>query len=235
MRNCDVDGPTVTEKTDQPSPVVPALLVAGLQRRHPNGAGVGPLDLHLPTGALLAILGPSGCGKSTLLRVLAGLESADQGSITVAGREVAKVPPGRRGVGLVEQHLPLYDHLDVRSNVDMAISGLDLDRHERRSRVSRAIEIAEADSFASNKAGNLSGGERARTCLARLLARRPTVALLDEPFAGLDRGLRERVRRDTLQSLASEGVATILVTHDDRDLDPDGEVLELDSNGRPIG
>ena len=232
MRNCDAGGPTVTEKTDPP---IPALLVAGLERRHRNGAGVGPLDLHLRTGGLLAILGPSGCGKSTLLRVLAGLEAADAGSIIVNGRNVDDAAPGRRSIGLVEQHLPLYDHLDVRDNVDMAISGLVLDRAERRRRVAEALEIAGADSIASQKARVLSGGERARTCLARLLARRPTVALLDEPFAGLDRGLRDRVRTDTLQSLASADVATILVTHDDRDLDPQGDVLELDSNGRTIG
>ena len=225
----------MTEKTDSPTTSARALVVTGLQRRYPNGGGVGPLDLELEAGGLLAILGPSGCGKSTLLRILAGLEPADRGSIQVVGQAVDRLPPGRRSIGLVEQHLPLYDHLDVHANVDMAVSGLALDRDERRSRVTQALSIAGAESFGSHKAATLSGGERARTCLARLLARRATVALLDEPFAGLDRGLRDRVRRDTLQSLSSAGAATIMVTHDDRDLDPDGDVLELDSNGRRIG
>lgn len=235
MRNCDAGGPNVTGRNDPPTAAGPALRVVGLERRHPGGAGVGPLDLELRTGGLLAVLGPSGCGKSTLLRVLAGLEPADAGSITVDGRTVDRDPPGRRSIGLVEQHLPLYDHLDVRGNVDMAVSGLELDKAERRSRVTEALGIAGADSIASNKAALLSGGERARTCLARLLARRPAVALLDEPFSGLDRDLRDRVRGETLRSLASAGVATIMVTHDDRDLDPGGDLLELDSKGRAIG
>lgn len=235
MRNFDAGGPNVTAKSDPGSSPAHALLVVGLERRHPGGAGVGPLDIKLQGGRRLALLGPSGCGKTTLLRVLAGLEPADRGSIVVEGRNIDDAPPGHRAIGLVEQDLPLYDHLNVLENVDMAISGLRLDRAERRSRTAEALEIAGAADLGARKAGVLSGGERARTCLARLLARRPSVALLDEPFNGLDRHLREQVRHDTLRSLASAGVATILVTHDDRDLDPADEVLELDSNGRAIG
>lgn len=234
MPNCDADGPTVNEATDPPPEPGPALVVAGLERRHAPGTGIGPVDLVVPEAGLLSVTGPSGCGKSTLLRVIAGLEPADAGTIVIAGRNVERSLPGRRSVGLVEQHLPLYDHLDVTENVEMAVSGLRIDREERRRRVAAALEIAEIGSFASRRAAMLSGGERARTCLARLLARRPAVALLDEPFAGLDRDLRDRVRRDTLDSLASAGVATVLVSHDDRDLDPHGRILEIDSGGRPV-
>ncbi|MEE2972266.1 MAG: ATP-binding cassette domain-containing protein [Planctomycetota bacterium] len=212
----------------------PAVRVRGLTRRHRGGDGVGPLDLELPPAGHLAVVGPSGCGKSTLLRVLAGLEPADAGSIEVDGRRVERLPAGRRSVGLIEQHLPLYDHLTVRGNVEMAISGMKLERPHRDERVAAAVTVAGADSFVDRRAADLSGGERARVCLARLLAHRPTLALLDEPFAGLDRRLRDRVGPDTLAALAAAGVATILVTHDDRDVAVGSQRLELDSSGRPI-
>lgn len=224
----------MTARTESIGEEAPAVRVHELIRRHRGGGGVGPLDFEVPAAGHLAVLGPSGCGKSTLLRVLAGLEPADAGSIEVGGHRVERLSAGRRSVGLIEQHLPLYDHLTVRGNVEMAISGLKLARPLRDDRVAEAIRVAGADSFVERRASGLSGGERARACLARMLALRPTLVLLDEPFAGLDRELRDRVRPDTLATLAAAGVATILVTHDDRDVDVAGRRLELDSSGRPV-
>ncbi len=185
-------------------------------------------------GAPHAIEGPSGCGKSTLLGVIAGLDRAHRGSIEIGGRCVDRVPVGGRDLALIEQHLPLYEHLDGRANVAMAVSGLEIPRDESRRRVEEALGLADAESLATRRAGTLSGGERARVCLARILARRPAVALLDEPFNGLDRERRPRLAELTLRTLSDAGVAVVLVTHDDRDLAGIDSRTRLDDDGRPI-
>lgn len=223
-----------SESTATASNQGPVLRVREAVRRHRTGGGVGPLDFDLNRAEIIGLVGPSGCGKSTLLRVIAGIEPADRGRIEIDGRDVASLPPGRRSIGLVEQHLPLYEHLDVRGNVKMAVSGLAMSDEERESRIDSAIATAQAESFITRQASTLSGGERARTSLARLLARRPEVALLDEPFSGLDRGLRENVREDTLRTLTQAGVGIVLVSHDHADLPPTSGVLELTSDGLPV-
>jgi ABC-type Fe3+/spermidine/putrescine transport system ATPase subunit len=210
----------------------PALRLRGVERRFRGGRGVGPIDLELAPAGRLALIGSSGCGKSTLLRVITGFEKADRGTIEIAGTPVVRVPLGRRDVSLVEQHLPLYEHLRGRENVAMAISGLRLDRTERHERVERALATAEAIELADRKAEMLSGGERARICLARVLARRPAVALLDEPFSGLDPDRRSRIRSLTLDTLTNAGVAVMLVTHDDRDLADIDRTMSLNDTGK---
>ncbi len=208
-----------------------ALRLRGVERRFRGGRGVGPIDLDVAPAGRLALLGPSGCGKSTLLRVIAGFERAGRGTIEIAGRSVDRVPLGRRDLSLIEQHLPLYEHLAGHENVAMAISGLKIDRRDRASRIEQAIETAEAGDLVHRRADTLSGGERARICLARVLARRPAVALLDEPFNGLDPDRRGRIRDLALRTLSDAGVAVILVTHDDRDLEGFETRLHLDDDG----
>jgi ABC-type sulfate/molybdate transport systems ATPase subunit len=205
-----------------------ARLGDGVQLR-----GVGPIDLDLEPAGRLALLGPSGCGKSTLLRVVAGFDRADRGSIEINGDAVDRIPLGRRDVSLVEQHLPLYEHLDGRDNVAMAISGLRLDRGERATRIDAALATAEASGLADRRAETMSGGERARVCLARVLARRPAVALLDEPFSGLDPDRRTRIRTLALDTLSNAGVAVLLVSHDDRDLTGIDQRMSLTETGHP--
>ncbi len=193
--------------------------------------GVGPIDLELAAAGRLALIGSSGCGKSTLLRVIAGFDRADRGSIEIDGTCVDRVPLGRRDVSLIEQHLPLYEHLDGRDNVAMAISGLRLPRAARAGRIDEALNTADANELADRRAETLSGGERARICLARVLARKPTVALLDEPFSGLDPDRRTRIRSLTLDTLTNAGVAVMLVTHDDRDLADIDQRMSLTDTG----
>lgn len=194
MPNSSAGEPLVrTTKSDEAIPGTAALSLRGVERRFRSSRGIGPIDLSLSRGEHLTLLGDSGSGKSTLISIIAGLERADHGTIEVDGRRVDRLPPGRRDVAMVAQNLPLYDHLDVRANVELAVSGLRIERAERDDRVAAAIDAADAADFIGTRADRLSGGERARVCLARILARRPTVALLDEPFSGLDRGDRKSV------------------------------------------
>jgi ABC-type sugar transport system ATPase subunit len=222
-----------TPKPDEAMAGAAALSVRGIERRFRSGRGIGPIDLNLSRGEHVTVLGDSGSGKSTLLSIIAGLERADRGTIRIAGRSVDRSPPGRRDVAMVAQDLPLYDHLDARANVDLAVSGLKLDRPERGERVAAALRDADATEFSERRAGTLSGGERARVCLARILARRPTIALLDEPFSGLDRRRRAAIRDLVFSALRDSGTAVLLVTHDESDIRPAGRTLEIDSTGRP--
>ena len=235
MPNSSAGEPLVrTTKSDEAISGTAALSLRGVERRFRSSRGIGPIDLSLSRGEHLTLLGDSGSGKSTLISIIAGLERADHGTIEVDGRRVDRLPPGRRDIAMVAQNLPLYDHLDVRANVELAVSGLRIERAERDDRVAAAIDAADAADFIGTRADRLSGGERARVCLARILARRPTVALLDEPFSGLDRGRRASIRDLVFTTLANAGTAVLLVTHDESDLRSDGRTLEIDPEGHPI-
>lgn len=223
-----------TPKPDEANSATAALSLRGVERRFRSGRGIGPIDLSLTTGERLTLLGESGSGKSTLLSIIAGLEPANRGVIEINGTRVDRMPPGRRDVALVAQDLPLYDHLEVQANVELAVSGLSIDRAERAHRVAAAIDAADATDFIKRHASTLSGGERARVCLARILARRPSVALLDEPFSGLDRGRRAAIRDLVLSTLADAKTTVLLVTHDETDIQPDGRTLEIDPKGRLV-
>ena len=174
------------------------------------------IDLDIPDGSITAIVGPSGCGKTTLLRVVAGFEAPDPGSVFVGDRQVCGdgvwVPAHRRGLGYVAQDGALFPHLTVAQNIAFG-----LPRNERRSRA-RVVELLELLSldpdYADRRPDQLSGGQQQRVSLARALAPRPGLVLLDEPFSALDAGLRASTRAAVAEVLAGQGVTTLLVTHD---------------------
>ncbi len=174
------------------------------------------IDLDIADGGTTAIVGPSGCGKTTLLRVIAGFERPDPGSVRIDDRQVCGdgvwVPPHRRGLGYVAQDGALFPHLTVAQNIAFG-----LPRKERRSRA-RIAELLELVSlepdFADRRPDQLSGGQQQRVSLARAVAPRPGLVLLDEPFSALDAGLRASTRAAVAEALAEQGVTTLLVTHD---------------------
>jgi iron(III) transport system ATP-binding protein len=175
------------------------------------------IDLDLPPGTTTAVVGSSGCGKTTLLRLIAGFETPDGGTITIAGRQVASpgsaVAPHRRGVGYVAQDGALFPHLTVGQNIAYGLRGTA--RSEVRARVAELLETVSLDaSYASRRPRQLSGGQQQRVALARALARHPVLMLLDEPFSALDTGLRASTRRAVAGLLTAAGVTTLLVTHD---------------------
>ncbi|MCV7279637.1 ABC transporter ATP-binding protein [Mycolicibacterium flavescens] len=176
------------------------------------------IDLDLPAGTITAVVGASGCGKTTLLRLIAGFESPDAGTVTVAGRQVASrqhsVAPHRRAVGYVAQDGALFPHLTVGQNIAYGLAGSPR-RAAVRARVDELLETVSLDpSYATRRPHQLSGGQQQRVALARALARQPAVMLLDEPFSALDTGLRAATRKAVAHLLREAGVTSLLVTHD---------------------
>jgi len=194
----------------------PGLRFAGVSHRYGRAPVLRAVDLTIARGEIVCLLGPSGCGKTTSLRVAAGLEPIQEGRVEIAGREVARpgfsVPPERRRVGLMFQDYALFPHLRVIDNVAFGVR--DGDRAAKRRAAMDLLARLGVEGHAKDFPHVLSGGEQQRVALARALAPHPVVMLLDEPFSGLDRRLRDRVRNDTLDVLRELSVATLLVTHD---------------------
>ncbi|HEX5307911.1 MAG TPA: ABC transporter ATP-binding protein [Solirubrobacteraceae bacterium] len=193
------------------------LRCAGLLKSYGGRSVLRGVDLTVAEGTLTAILGASGSGKTTLLRIVIGLVQADGGTVAVDGTVVANseridVPTDKRSIGYLAQEGALFPHLSVGENV-----GFGLSRSERRtgSRISQALDLVGLDdSFSRRRPQELSGGEQRRVGLARALAPRPRLVLLDEPFSGLDAALRLDTREAVMRALAREGTTAVLVTHD---------------------
>ena len=172
------------------------------------------VSLDIPTGQLTALLGPSGGGKSTLLRIIAGLESADSGTVSIEGVEATHLPPQKRNVGFVFQHYAAFKHMSVAKNVAYGLEIRKRSKAETQRRVAELLELVHLSQFSHRLPSQLSGGQRQRMALARALAVEPTVLLLDEPFGALDAKVRKELR-DWLRRLHDEvHVTTVFVTHD---------------------
>jgi iron(III) transport system ATP-binding protein len=197
------------------------LLVTGARKSFGPVTALDGVDLAVRPGSLMAVLGPSGCGKSTLLRCVAGFERLDGGEILVAGRPVARtglsVPPERRRIAIVPQDGALFPHMSVAGNVAYG-----LDRGARRSgRVAETLALVGLAGYEDRMPHQLSGGQQQRVAVARALAPRPPLVLLDEPFSALDAALRGELRRDVRAALRADGATAVLVTHDQ------GEALSI--------
>lgn len=171
-------------------------------------------SLALGDGDVVALQGSSGCGKSTLLRVVAGLLHADAGRIEVDGVDVTSTPTHRRGIGMVFQDEQLFPHLDVAGNVGFGLRMQRSPRDDRRHRVSEVLALVGLAGFEHRSTATLSGGEAKRVALARSLAPRPRVLLLDEPLTGLDRDLHDQLAGDLARVLRDTATTALLVTHD---------------------
>ncbi|WP_149205141.1 ABC transporter ATP-binding protein [Actinotalea subterranea] len=175
---------------------------------------VDGLSLDVAPGEVVALLGPSGSGKSSLLRAIAGLEPVSAGTIAWDGADVAGTPVHRRGFGLMFQDGQLFAHRDVAGNVAYGLEMARVPVAERRARVGELLTLVGLDGFERRDVASLSGGERQRVALARSLAPRPRLLLLDEPLSALDRALRERLAGDVRAALTATGTTAVFVTHD---------------------
>ncbi|WP_083648795.1 ABC transporter ATP-binding protein [Cellulosimicrobium sp. CUA-896] len=184
----------------------------GQGRRDPATTAVADVSLDVAPGEVLALLGPSGCGKSSLLRAVAGLEPVASGTVAFVGHDLAGVPVHRRGFGLMFQEGQLFPHRDVAGNVAYGLAGRP--RAERDARVRELLDVVGLAGYEHRPVATLSGGERQRVALARSLAPRPRLLLLDEPLSALDRGLRERLAQDLRDALRATGTTAVFVTHD---------------------
>jgi len=191
-----------------------SIEIKGVSKRYGDFVALEDIDVSLPTGQLTALLGPSGGGKSTLLRIIAGLESADTGTVSIEGTEATHLPPQRRNVGFVFQHYAVFKHMSVAKNVAFGLEIRKRPRREVRARVGELLDLVHLSQFADRLPAQLSGGQRQRMALARALAVEPSVLLLDEPFGALDAKVRKELR-DWLRRLHDEvRVTTVFVTHD---------------------
>ncbi|WP_445678787.1 ABC transporter ATP-binding protein [Radicibacter daui] len=177
---------------------------------------VSDINLSISKGAFLALLGPSGCGKTTCLRMIGGFEQPSEGTIHIAGREMNGVAAYHRPVNMVFQHYALFPHFNVEQNVAYGLRQMRprLSRAEISRRVGEALAMVRLDGFAGRRIHEMSGGQQQRVALARAIVNRPSVLLLDEPLAALDKKLRTAMQIE-LQTLQRElGITFVLVTHD---------------------
>jgi iron(III) transport system ATP-binding protein len=197
---------------------VARIEAAALTKRYGAQAALDSVDLTVGEQEFVALLGPSGCGKTTLLRLVAGFEVPDAGTLRLGGREVARagwaLPPEERHIGMVFQSYALWPHMSVAENVGFPARARGVPAAERGRRVRQALELVGLSAMAGRRPHALSGGQRQRVALARCLASRPAVVLLDEPLANLDAHLREAMQDEIRRFHREIGTTLVYVTHD---------------------
>lgn len=208
------------------------LIVNSLTHRYGTALAIDRITFDVLPGEVVALLGPSGCGKSTVLRSIAGLIRPQEGTITMGGRRLDAMPARTRGIGMVFQNYALFPHLTVEENVGYPLACQGLPRAERRQRVAELLALVRLDTMARRLPRELSGGQQQRVAVARALAARPNLLLLDEPFGALDRALRFDLQVEMLRLQRSLGITTLIVTHDQEEAQSLASRLVLMNRGR---
>jgi sn-glycerol 3-phosphate transport system ATP-binding protein len=206
-------------RDDRSQPVRPASAGAPVRlievgRRWGATAALRRVSIDIAPGSFTVLLGPSGCGKTTCLRIVAGLETATEGRVEIAGRDVTHLPPAARGVAMVFQSYALFPHLNVAENIVFGLKARSVPPSERTRRLARATEILGIGNLLERKPGQLSGGQQQRVALGRAIVAETPVCLMDEPLSNLDAQLRADMRREILALQRRLGITMLYVTHD---------------------
>lgn len=201
-------------RADRPVTTAPLVRFEGVVKRFDGQAAVNGVTLEIQEGEFFALLGPSGCGKTTLMRLLAGLETPDEGRILLDGRDIAAMPAHARPVHMMFQSYALFPHLSVARNIAFGLKSQRLPRAVIAERVEEMLALVRLEGLGGRKPDQLSGGQKQRVALARALAPRPRILLLDEPLAALDRKLREATQFELTALQRRLGLTFMIVTHD---------------------
>jgi putative spermidine/putrescine transport system ATP-binding protein len=193
------------------------LAITQIRKSYGAAPALDVAALDVAEGEFFSLLGPSGCGKTTALRCIAGTTAPDCGRIVIGDRDVTGLPAHRRNVGMVFQHYALFPHLTVRENVAYGLEGRGLSAAARDRRLRESLDLVALDGFDARYPHQLSGGQQQRVAVARAIAYRPDVLLLDEPFSNLDVKLRGALRTDLKRLQQTLRLTTIFVTHDQQE------------------
>ncbi len=212
----------------------PYISFKNVTKRFGSFTAVDDLSLDIFEREFFALLGASGCGKSTLLRMLAGFEQPTSGEIILDGQSLAGVPPYQRPVNMMFQSYALFPHMTVEKNIAFGLKQDGMPKGEIAERVAQMLKLVKLEKFASRKPHQLSGGQRQRVALARSIAKRPKVLLLDEPLGALDKKLREETQFELMDLQQELGLTFVVVTHDQEEAMTMADRIAVMSAGKVI-
>jgi putrescine transport system ATP-binding protein len=210
------------------------LVTEKLVKRFDEAVAVDEVSLSIGKGEIFALLGSSGCGKSTLLRMLAGFETPTKGRILLGGQDVANMPPYERPVNMMFQSYALFPHLSIWENVAFGLKREGLPKAEVQQRTDEMLALVQLTPYAQRKPHQLSGGQQQRVALARSLAKKPKLLLLDEPLGALDKKLREQTQFELVNIIEKVGVTVVMVTHDQEEAMSMASRIAIMSKGRVL-
>ncbi|MFG1465341.1 ABC transporter ATP-binding protein [Xanthobacter sp. DSM 24535] len=209
----------------------PLIRFENVVKRFGEFTAVDHVSIDIYEREFFALLGPSGCGKTTLMRMLAGFEEPTEGRVLLAGHDLAGVPPYKRPVNMMFQSYALFPHMSVADNIAFGPKQLGMPKGEIASRVAEMLKLVKLEKFAQRKPHQLSGGQRQRVALARSLATRPKVLLLDEPLGALDKKLREETQFELMDLQMDLGMTFLIVTHDQEEAMTVADRIAVMNNG----
>jgi putrescine transport system ATP-binding protein len=212
----------------------PLIQFQNVSKRFGDFTAIDDLTIGIYEKEFFALLGPSGCGKTTMMRMLAGFETPTEGAIFLAGQDMAPVPPNKRATNMMFQSYALFPHLSVWENIAFGLKREAMPKHDIADRVDEMLRLTRLEKFARRKPHQISGGQRQRVALARSLAKKPKLLLLDEPLGALDKKLRQETQFELMDIQEKTGTTFVIVTHDQEEAMTVASRVAVMDNGKII-